>query len=228
MTVRVGDTVRRPRSDRSSWVEGLLVHLDEVGADVAPRFLGVDDRGRQVLEYVEGETVPGPPYHLGDERIVDSMRLLRRFHDATAGTAWAGPADVVCHRDLGPHNTVYRGTQAVRIIDWDDDVSPGRRVEDVADAVWGFCDLVDDHAAVAEQARRLALACEAYGGVTPEETVVELSGYFSRSLENHRAAGRDGAVQVFRQLLGWTEQHHDALTRPRPATRSTGRSAPSR
>jgi len=31
-------------------------------------------------------------------------------HDLTAGTPLAGPAEVVCHSDLSPRNTVYRDT----------------------------------------------------------------------------------------------------------------------
>ena len=42
-------------------VRGLLVHLEEVGFDGAPRFLGIDDQGREVLSFVDGQ-VPLPPF----------------------------------------------------------------------------------------------------------------------------------------------------------------------
>jgi hypothetical protein len=51
--VRTGDTVRRPMGPWSPSVHALLRHLD--GFDGAPRLLGVDERGREVLEYIEGE-----------------------------------------------------------------------------------------------------------------------------------------------------------------------------
>jgi Phosphotransferase enzyme family len=214
--VRVGDTVRRPRTPGSAYVESLLRHLDEVGAEVAPRFLGLDERGRQILEYVDGEVPTGPPYQLGDARLASAIRLVRRFHDTTAGTAWAAPHEVVCHGDLGPHNTVFRGDEAVRIVDWDDDVRGGDRVVDLAHAIWCYADLVEAAVPVEEQARRLELACVVYGGVTASQVVEELLARFRRARRDALAAGRDGGVRVFDRLVGWTEEHRQALA---PETR---------
>lgn len=209
--VRVGDTVRRPRTASSTRVERLLVHLERVGADVAPRFLGIDERGRQVLEYVEGESPTEPPFDLADAAQQSAMRLVRRFHDATVGTEWAGGSEVACHGDLGPHNTVFRGAAAVRLLDWDDDVTGGRRAVDVADAAWGFADLTSDTVPVAEQARRLSLCCHAYGDVTPAVVVDELLAQFGRARRNHLAAGRDRPRRVFEQLIAWTERNAQVL-----------------
>ena len=47
--VRVGETVRRPRIVESDLVEALLLYLQRFGFDGAPRFLGIDEAGRQVL-----------------------------------------------------------------------------------------------------------------------------------------------------------------------------------
>ncbi|WCN79981.1 hypothetical protein [Micromonospora sp. LH3U1] len=52
--VRVGDTVRRTPPANLDFVGALLHHLAGVGADLAPRHLGVDARGRQMLGYVAG------------------------------------------------------------------------------------------------------------------------------------------------------------------------------
>ena len=83
---RVGDTVRRPRKRSAPAVRALLLHLEAVGFDGAPRYLGTDEQSREVLSYVEGD-VPLPPYpawSMTDEVLVDVARLLRRFHEATA------------------------------------------------------------------------------------------------------------------------------------------------
>jgi hypothetical protein len=67
--VRVGDTVRRPQRSRSAATHALLLHLEAVGFEGAPRFLGVDSRGREVLSYIPGATVvePYPDWVLTDE-----------------------------------------------------------------------------------------------------------------------------------------------------------------
>ena len=52
--VRVGDTVRRPIKRSSQAVHTLLLHLESVGFDGAPRYLGSDERGREVLSFIRG------------------------------------------------------------------------------------------------------------------------------------------------------------------------------
>ena len=85
--MRGGETVRRATSPQSPAAHGLLRHLEACGFDGAPRFLGLDDRGREVLTFVDGEVNCYPlPYHIwSDETLVGAARLLRRFHDATLG-----------------------------------------------------------------------------------------------------------------------------------------------
>ena len=58
--VRVGNTVRRPVRPHSPLVHALLAHLESAGFEGAPRFLGIDGSGREVLSYIDGE-VAGPP-----------------------------------------------------------------------------------------------------------------------------------------------------------------------
>jgi hypothetical protein len=52
--VRIGDTVRRPVGPWTDTVDALLLHLHEVGFEGAPRPLGRDEQGRQVLEFIGG------------------------------------------------------------------------------------------------------------------------------------------------------------------------------
>jgi hypothetical protein len=47
--VRVGDAVRRPAGASRAAIRDLLLHLESVGFDGAPRHLGTDDQGREVL-----------------------------------------------------------------------------------------------------------------------------------------------------------------------------------
>lgn len=111
--------------------------------------------------------------------------------------------EVVCHGDLGPHNTVFRGDAAVALIDWDADVGPGRRAVDFAHAVWCFADLTEAAVPVEEQARKTRLMCDAYPGMTPRVVVSELGDRFRRARAQHAEAGRTAGVEVFDRLLAW-------------------------
>ena len=132
--VRVGDTTRRPSGPHSAFVSRLLRHLEAVGFDGAPRALGVDERGRDVLTFVDG-WVPPNLDHFPDGTLVAAARLLRRFHDATAGSELAAGHEVVCHNDASPCNAVFVAARPVALIDFDH-AAPGARQRDVAYAGW--------------------------------------------------------------------------------------------
>jgi hypothetical protein len=143
LVVRVGDTVRRPRSSPAT--HALLRHLERVGFDGAPRLRGVDERGREVLSFISGRAaiLPYEPWALSDEALVSVARLLRRYHDAVrsfdpAGLDWpvALPAEygrggVICHNDPNLDNVVFRDGRAVALVDFDL-ACPGSAVWDVA------------------------------------------------------------------------------------------------
>jgi Ser/Thr protein kinase RdoA (MazF antagonist) len=141
---RVRDTVRRPMRPTSSATHALLRHLEDVGFEGAPRVLGVDDAGREVLSYIAGEavTAPAPSWGLTDTALDSVGRLLRRFHDAAAGFdpspyRWpdspSAPFDRggITHNDPNLDNVVFRDDRAVALIDFDL-ASPGDPVWDVA------------------------------------------------------------------------------------------------
>jgi len=205
--VRVGSTTRRPAHHRSGYVDALLQHLADVGFDGAPRPLGYDDHGRQVLTFIDGEVPRVAPYRLSDARIRSATALIRDFHDAAATSALRGDQETVCHGDLGPHNMVFRGERAVALIDFDAEVGPGRRLGDFAHAVWCVADLTEAAVAVAEQARKAQLMCDTYGGIAVAAAIEALTARFHRARAQHLAAGRHGGVQAFEDLLRWTDLH---------------------
>jgi hypothetical protein len=142
--VRVGNTVRRPQRPTSAAVHALLCHLEDVGFSGAPRFLGVDEQGREVLSYVSGTAItqPYPAWALTDEALVSVARLLRAYHAAVrtfdpSPYAWSpSPPDpfageLISHNDPNLDNVVFRDGRAVALIDFDL-ASPGARVWDVA------------------------------------------------------------------------------------------------
>ena len=56
----VGDTVRRSVGPWSKASHAVLKHLERVGFDGAPRFLGIDAQGREVLSYLSICVLFGP------------------------------------------------------------------------------------------------------------------------------------------------------------------------
>lgn len=210
--VRVGATVRRPAHSRSERTQSLLRHLEAAGFDGAPRALGFDGQGREVLTFVEGDVAVGPPFRMSDECLYSAARLVNAFHDAAASSPLSEDQETVCHGDLGPHNTIFRDRLAVAIIDWDQDLAAGPRAVDFAHAVWCFADLTDPGVPVPQQAHNTRLMCSAYPGMTPHIVVTELSARFRRARSQHASAGRAGGVAVFDRLIDWMQTHGPALS----------------
>src|SRR5262245_35120215 len=87
--VRIGDTVRRPCKLNTPFIHQLLHHLEQVEFDGAPRFLGIDGQGREILTFIEGEVPPDLGFW-SMTQLLAAARLIRRFHEATAGSALTG------------------------------------------------------------------------------------------------------------------------------------------
>ena len=85
--VRIGDTVRRPHQATSVAVTAYLEHLESVGFPGAPRCLGRDEQGRDVLSFVDGAAAGDPPEPWAATGAVPPGvgRLVRALHDASAG-----------------------------------------------------------------------------------------------------------------------------------------------
>ncbi|MEU5235048.1 phosphotransferase [Streptomyces anulatus] len=189
--VRIGDTVRRGMTDRSEFVHRLLRHFGRHGWQGAPRLLGVDDQGREVLTFLDGQ-VPSK----SQEGLAEVARLVRQFHDLTAGTPLAGDQEVVCHNDLSPKNTVYRDRSPVAFLDWDL-AAPGARVHDVAHMCWQYLDLGPAVDNLATTSRRLRMMCDAYGP-TDRSQVVETILWWQDRCRRGIEAGTDAAMARLR------------------------------
>ncbi|WP_256257560.1 aminoglycoside phosphotransferase family protein [Nonomuraea pusilla] len=175
--VRVGDTVRRPAGPATPAVHALLRHLEAAGFEGAPRVVGVDELGREILTYVPGSSGVCPAT-VTDEFLAALAVLLRRYHDATAGfplaqDGWAAgsnddrPPEVVGHCDVTPQNVIFRDGVPVAFIDFDL-ARPTTRLFDVVTTLrhWApIADPVDRHPLQRglDVGARLRLFCDAYG-----------------------------------------------------------------
>lgn len=157
--VRIGDNVHRTSYAWSPAVIDLLQHVERNGFAGAPRALGFDDQGREVLTFIEGEVARGvefipdeggrfdlrlPDYVWHDDSIVRLGALLRGFHDAAATFPWTDrtwcfeprePVETICHNEPFPSNTVFRDGVPVAFIDWDT-AAPGPRAWELGWAAW--------------------------------------------------------------------------------------------
>jgi Phosphotransferase enzyme family len=233
--VRRGGRVVRPVGAWSGAVHEYLRHLEAVGFEGAPRGLAVRD-GREELTYLEGEVAadpswqPGrghrlPDYARGDEALVAAGGLVRRLHDASRGFVprYVGyrfhphaplPGELVCHGDLGPWNTVYRGGVPVAFIDWDA-AEPREPLLDLAAAAWAFVPLVSERQLreagfdpLPDLGARLRLFVDGYGLASRRAILPALRDARLASLEAVRrwpldAAGAAGALEFVAGELRW-------------------------
>lgn len=158
--VRVGETVRRPMKENSAFAHGLLRHLELKGFDGAPRFLGLDEKGREIVSFVPGAVSPQVGGYSKDQCLA-AARLLRRLHDATIACDLKGEAEVICHGDPGPGNFVFRDDIPFALIDFDA-AHPGKREEDVGYAAWMWLHIGDPKIAPRQQGADLIDFVAAY------------------------------------------------------------------
>lgn len=171
--VRIGSTVRRPTGPWTPNVHRLLERLAPLGIAPAPH--GIDERGREVLSYLEGEVghPPLPEALRTDAVLVAVARMVRRLHDASAelvgvlpAQGWQFPAvspvEVICHNDLAPYNMVFRDGSPVGVFDFDG-ARPGPRWWDLAYTAYCLVPFSPEFGTVADQRRRAGLFCAAYG-----------------------------------------------------------------
>ncbi|MGW3098395.1 phosphotransferase enzyme family protein [Streptomyces sp. NPDC001102] len=219
--VRVGDTVRRPAGPWTPSVHALLTHLHEAGFRAAPRPLGIDERGREVLSFVPGEMVWPDRFALVEPEagLVRVARLIRDFHDAVQDfrppedACWqvlmpAEGDDIIAHQDLAPWNLVA-GDGGWALIDWDT-AAPGSRLWDVAYAVRGFVPLsAHPHWQTPDAAARLRLFADAYGLDEAERRrLVPLLGRRTRAMHDFLREQHALGNQPWSRL--WAEGHGDA------------------
>lgn len=176
--VRVGGTVRRRAGPWTPAVHALLRYLERAGFE-APRVVGMDAQGREVLRFIEGEAhsgtlAPLPDAILADVRIVEAAQLLRRYHDVVSrfrppsDACWRIVAptesELICHNDWTPWNALLRGGHIEVMLDWDL-AGPGTRIWDVANGVYCWAPLFASHLtpSLDVQLRRMRLFVDAYG-----------------------------------------------------------------
>jgi hypothetical protein len=146
--VLVDGTVRRKAGPWTPTIHALLRFLEAAEFDGVPKALGIDAQGREILTYLEGDTIgntrPWPAWVHSDEALVEVGSWLRRYHDVVVDfelpddARWrmgsmsqSSPGGVIGHNDAAPYNAVWRSvpdadravgpghSRLVGFVDWD-------------------------------------------------------------------------------------------------------------
>lgn len=155
--VKSGDTVHRMVKGHPM-LHSYLRYLEQAGMPGVPRFLGLDDAGREILTYLPGKTMGRDFSHLhpclySDETIADAARFMRRLHDASVGFVpraveggWKNPyfpdepPEVICHGDAAIWNFVFVDDHLAGLFDFDG-AYPGTRMWDLTSTLFSIIPL---------------------------------------------------------------------------------------
>lgn len=219
--VRIGSTVHRPVGPQTAAVHAFLRHLETQGFAGAPRVLGFDAEGREVLTFVPGEVaIPPelPAWATSDDLLVSVAELQHAIHRMAAGfvlpprAAWNPGSlpntrpEVVCHADICVENVVVRDSRAVAFIDFDRAAPMDRRM-DIAIALRHWipmrdpADLEPSRQGV-DQRGRFAAVCDVHGLAADDRAyVLDLLGAYLDlalvSMERRAAAGHPGFGKIW-------------------------------
>jgi Phosphotransferase enzyme family len=237
----VGDTVRKPVGPWTPAVHALLNHLENVGFDGAPRVLGIDDSGREVLTYLLSDARSRIDAPKSDEALVALGRLLRDFRESVNGfeppphASWRlgktlRGGQIICHNDVNPGNVVYRDGKPYALIDWDL-AGPGSTLDDFVRAAILFTPLVPDEICrvwgfdeAPYRPHRLGCLCAGYGVESGAWILDAVETLERRDLDDLLTLGRQGvspfasflssgSEEATRRDLSWLAAERDHLER---------------
>ena len=151
-----GTVHRKPQGPKL--LHRYLQYLEEKGMPGVPRFLGMDEKGREVLTYLPGQTMGRdfPPTHpclYTDDTLIAAARFVRRLHDVSAGFleearagGWKDPffpereSEIICHGDAGIWNFVFQNNVPAGLFDFDQ-AHPGTRLWDLTTTLFSVVPL---------------------------------------------------------------------------------------
>lgn len=178
---RRGTTVHRPVGYWTPAVHDLLHYLDGRVAHI-PRVHGLDDQGREVLDFLPG-LVLAPDAILNEGRLISLVSWTKTFHSAVADFNHVGPwrsfsmpipdsshQVFIGHNDIAPYNSCFSADELRGVFDWDL-AGPTTALNELAFIAWNcvpLCRPIEPSIAAA----RLELIAQTYGEVDPVQILL--------------------------------------------------------
>jgi hypothetical protein len=232
--VRIGDTVRRTAGPWTAAVHALLTHLATKQFTAAPRPLGFDEHGREILTFLEGQTVgsskPWPGWVHADDTLDQVARWTDAYHQTVAdflpspdavwngGNRWS-PGLIIGHNDAAPYNAAWHHGRLAGFFDWDL-AGPVTPEWDLAFTAFSWIPLHGSHLAATEgftdfktRPRRLRRFLDIYGWSGTAAAFLEVvQERVKAHAEGIRALAATGDP-VFQRLVhqGVADDHDQAL-----------------
>jgi len=192
-------------------VHAFLRYLRSQGLTCVPEPIDIESDVERLV-VIEGDAgADGWAHQHSDAGLRSAVRLLRTVHDASIG--WepppravfrvpevASPAESVwCHGDVGPWNMVWRGDEAVGLIDWDF-LHRGPRLDDVAYGLRWFTPARDDEnvlewhhfPSVPDRAHRVRIFLETYGGLASFDVAETIAARMEATMAHELALAEAG------------------------------------
>ena len=196
--VRIGERVHRPQCENAAFVHAVLKHLESKNVPFAPRFLGVDEKMREMLTFMPG-SVPDNLGEYSPQQCAAAAGIIRALHDALSDFPDCPAGATVCHNDLSPCNFTFTDGRPAAVIDWDA-CSFGHPLDDLAYAAWMWLDVGSDENDPEKVYSGIAAMLDAYGASGR-------SGFCKRMLRQMERVGRS-VFPTEEQTLAtrrWTE-----------------------
>jgi Phosphotransferase enzyme family len=239
---RSGNVVWRKAGYWSHRVHEFLKFIAQQGFGNAPKVVGFDGEGNELLTYMPGEVGNYPlSEHVRSEgALISAAKLLRHLHDVSvpfiAGrtNGWMLPAreplEVICHSDFAPYNCVFANGHAIGVIDFDG-AHPGPRRWDLAYTLYRFAPMssptnTDGFGNLEEQLHRARLFCDAYGLQTEDRIALPalviqrlktlIDFMHSQASEGNLNAQRNievGHADLYREDINYISAHANEFER---------------
>lgn len=223
--VKIGNTVRR-KIMGNVMLHSYLQYLESEGMRGVPRFLGIDEQGREILTYVPGKTAEhgydfGHPCLHSDQAICDMALFMRKLHDVSTGflpiavkEGWINPHlpdiayETICHGDAAIWNFTLVNDRIYGMIDFDQ-ACPGTRAWDltitVFSAVLVSCyDYNHEEHAIGTK-RRIKLFFDTYGMECPQDIIVQTADRIQIWCNEEEARGQ--ASTHYKNVVAYLRQH---------------------